>query len=111
MQKVEDCHSPTELQRKEKIERERMEALRLDGQREILDMEIKAEEEKKRENKIDELSSLEMSSSLTCNSPYGNLNDILGLNEKLPFLLTNPPHLEIRPVAIVNPPGPPQIKS
>ena len=89
-----------------------MEALRLDGQREVLDREIKAEEERKRENKIDELSSLEVSSSLTCNSPYReNLNDILGLNEKLPFLPTNPPHLEIRPVAIVDPPGPPQIKS
>ena len=88
-----------------------MEALRLDNQREILDMEIKAEEEKKRENKNDELSLLETSSSITCNSPYGDLDDILGLKEKLPFLPTIPPHLEIRPVAIVNPPGPPQIKS
>ena len=48
MQVAEDHYFSTELQRKEKIEREIMEAKRIDKQRIVLDRGIKAEEERKR---------------------------------------------------------------
>ena len=119
------------MQRKEKVEKEIMETKRIDKQRMILDREIKEEEERKREyfklktknkmkkiieatereDKTDELSPMGHPSSFNCNSPFQNLDEILGIQEKAPILPTLPPFLESLSVTITDPPGPTPVKS